>query len=124
MRKVYEYSHLGGLEILRVRYPTIEREIDEVIAEVKAPKTKISKEKGKAGKLLYNPAEMNSAFKPRSCAKSFVQGGFSTRRRAGKPCLDGVWKVFGGRMEGIHKAGLAFGTSHQISISDSCRKWV
>lgn len=75
MRKVHEYSHLGGLEILRLKYPGIEREIDEVIAEVKAPKTKISKEKGKAGKLLYNPKEMNSAFK-----KSFLKRGFRELR--------------------------------------------
>lgn len=75
MRKVYEYSHLGGLEILRVRYPEIEMGIDGVIAEVKAPKTKISKEKGKAGKLLYNPTEINSAF-----SKAFVDRGFKELR--------------------------------------------
>ncbi len=33
MKVVYEYSHLGGLEILHVRYPECEREIYEIIAE-------------------------------------------------------------------------------------------
>ncbi len=75
MRKVYEYSHLGGLEILKVRYPVIESEIDEIINEVQAPKTKISKEKGKAGNLLYNPKEMNAAFK-----KAFAKRGFKELR--------------------------------------------
>lgn len=64
MRKVYEYSHLGGLEILRLRYPKIEKEIDKVIIEVGTPKkTKVSKEKTMKGKLLYSPAEMNSRFR-------------------------------------------------------------
>lgn len=47
MRLVYEYSHLGGAEILRVRFPDCDREIYEVIAGVKAQRTKISKEKTK-----------------------------------------------------------------------------
>jgi len=34
MNKVFEYSHLGGLEILKVRYPHIEQEIDEIIDSV------------------------------------------------------------------------------------------
>ena len=64
MRKVFEYSHLGGLEILQVRYPHIEREIDEIIDSVKISKrTKISREKTKRGKLLYSPKDMNRAFK-------------------------------------------------------------
>ncbi|MEO0147047.1 MAG: BglII/BstYI family type II restriction endonuclease [candidate division WOR-3 bacterium] len=75
MRKVYEYSHLGGLEILRVRYPVIESEIDEIIEEVQATKTKISKEKGKMGKLLYDPKEMNRAFR-----WAFAKRGFKELR--------------------------------------------
>ncbi|MFQ6056301.1 MAG: BglII/BstYI family type II restriction endonuclease [Methanosarcinales archaeon] len=64
MKKVFEYSHLGGLEILKVRYPHIEREIDEIIESIKITgKTKISKEKTKMGKLLYSPRDMNKAFK-------------------------------------------------------------
>ncbi len=64
MRKVYEYSHLGGLEILRVRYPHIENEINNIISSVKVPsKTKVSKEKTKKGQLLYSPKELNRRFK-------------------------------------------------------------
>jgi hypothetical protein len=63
VKKVYEYSHLGGRQILHVDYPEIEREIDEVIAEVKlATKTKVSKEKTKKGQLLYSPKELNRKF--------------------------------------------------------------
>jgi hypothetical protein len=45
MRVVYEYSHLGGAEILRVRYPEHEREAYEVIAQVTARRIKISEER-------------------------------------------------------------------------------
>jgi len=45
LKIVYEYSHLGGAEILQVRYPDCEREIYEIIAEVVASRTKVSKEK-------------------------------------------------------------------------------
>ena len=44
MLKVYEYSHLGGAEILQVRYPEINAEIDAVIAVVRiTSKIKISR---------------------------------------------------------------------------------
>jgi len=64
MRKVFEYSHLGGLEILKVRYTSIEKEIDEIIKSIKiTSRTKVSKEKTKEGKILYSPIDMNKAFK-------------------------------------------------------------
>ncbi len=63
MKKVYEYSHLGGSEILQVRYPELEEQIDEVISIVHANRSKISKEKTKKGKLLYSPKDMNAQFK-------------------------------------------------------------
>jgi hypothetical protein len=62
MRIVYEYSHLGGAEILQVRYPGSDREIYEIIAAVEAKKTKVSKEKTMRGKMLYSPKEMNRQF--------------------------------------------------------------
>lgn len=74
MRKVYEYSHLGGSEILQVRYPDIDRDIDTVIAEISLPaKTKVSKEKTMMGKLLYSPTEMNEKFKVAFGARGFVE---------------------------------------------------
>jgi hypothetical protein len=64
MKKVYEYSHLGGSEILMVRYPGIEREINSVIASMcDLGKTKVSKEKNMRGKRLYSPKAFNGAYK-------------------------------------------------------------
>jgi len=63
MKIVYEYSHLGGSEILRVRYPSCEKEIYEVIDLVKGNKTKISEEKTKKGRRLYSPIDMNQQFR-------------------------------------------------------------
>lgn len=75
MRIVYEYSHLGGSEILRVRYPEIDRAISDVIMAIKGDfKTKISEEKGsKFGKLLYAPKEINKAFKREFAARGFKE---------------------------------------------------
>ncbi len=72
MLKVYEYSHLGGSEILQVRYPQIMGEIDEVVRAVKVQgKGKISKEKTRPGLALYDPKEMNARFKEAFGARNF-----------------------------------------------------
>lgn len=64
MYKVFEYSHLGGSEILQVRFPDIDREINEVIAGITdVAKTKKSKEKTMMGRMLYEPALLNRLFK-------------------------------------------------------------
>jgi len=63
MKIAYEYSHLGGSEILQIRFPNILKEIYQVISKVKANKTKESKEKTSKGELFYNPADMNKQFK-------------------------------------------------------------
>lgn len=63
MRIVYQYSHLGGSEILQVRYPDHEREIYEAIAEVIAERTKVSREKTMRGRQLYSPRDMNRQFR-------------------------------------------------------------
>jgi hypothetical protein len=75
MRIVYEYSHLGGAEILQVRYPDWEREIYEVIAEVQAKRTKVSKEKTMRGRALYSPTDMNRQFR-----KAFTSRGYHELR--------------------------------------------
>ena len=75
MRVVYEYSHLGGSEIMQVRYPDCDTEIREVIAEVRARKTKISKEKTKRGLALSSPVDMNGQF-----AKAFEARGYRQLR--------------------------------------------
>lgn len=63
MKIVYEYSHLGGGEILKVKFPQIEQEVLKVIRAVKPTKTKISKEKTMRGKKLFAPVDMNEQFK-------------------------------------------------------------
>ena len=63
MKIVYEYSHLGGSEILNVRFKKIEKEINETIFKVKANRIKESKEKTMKGKMLFDPKDMNAQFK-------------------------------------------------------------
>ncbi len=63
MKVVYEYSHLGGAEILKVRYPEWNDEIDRVIRGIEASRTKISAEKTKQGQQLYSPTDMNRQFR-------------------------------------------------------------
>jgi hypothetical protein len=62
MKVVYEYSHLGGSEILKVHYPEIEGEIYSAIESVKARHIKESKEKTKQGRMLFSPIDMNQQF--------------------------------------------------------------
>src|SRR3989339_682059 len=65
MKIIEKYSHLNGLEFLLVHKPALWREIQSAISQVDAEKckTKVSEEKTMKGKLLYSPADMNSAFK-------------------------------------------------------------
>jgi hypothetical protein len=73
MRIVYEYSHLGGAEILQVRYPDYEHDVYEVIAGVAARRAKISKEKTMRGKALYAPKDMNQQFKKAFAARGYTE---------------------------------------------------
>jgi len=73
MKIVYEYSHLGGSEILQVRYPQIDQEIVEVIQSIKAVKDKVSEEKTKKGKMLFGPKSMNAQFCQEFRAKGFAE---------------------------------------------------
>ena len=67
MKIVEIYSHLNGLEYLKVHLPGLWAEIDDIIKEIDAEKckTKVSNEKTKKGRLLYSPIEMNKEFKLR-----------------------------------------------------------
>lgn len=64
MKTCETYSHLNGLEFLLVHKRKLWKEVQDVIVNVDAEKckTKISKEKGMKGKLLYSPIEMNACF--------------------------------------------------------------
>ena len=67
------YSHLGGSEILSTRFPDISTEINDIISNVMPLKTKISKEKRRKGKSLYNPRELNSSFQENFVSKQFKE---------------------------------------------------
>jgi len=73
MKIVYEYSHLGGSEILQVKYPEIDQEINSVISSVTATRDKESFEKTKHGKMLYGPKSMNSQFLEGFRGKGFIE---------------------------------------------------
>jgi hypothetical protein len=75
MKVIYEYSHLGGSEILQGRYADCDTEIYDVIKGIKARRTKVSKEKTKIGKVLFSPINMNEQFK-----KSFNGKGYEELR--------------------------------------------
>lgn len=79
MRIAAYYSHLNGLEYLQVHKPRLWSDIRNVIASVDAEacKTKVSKEKGMTGKVLYAPIEMNKAMKD-----GFDARGWSEQRTA------------------------------------------
>jgi len=63
MKQVYVYSHLGGEEILLVKYPHINDEINAVIEGIPNPgRGKVSKEKTKRGRRLFAPKDINRLF--------------------------------------------------------------
>ncbi|MFN3961690.1 MAG: BglII/BstYI family type II restriction endonuclease [Fimbriimonadaceae bacterium] len=65
MRIVEFYSHLNGYEWLMHHHASLWREVNEVVQSIdaEAHKTKVSKEKGMVGKMLYSPKEMNASMK-------------------------------------------------------------
>lgn len=73
-----EYSHLNGLEYLHFHHKRTLKEIYEIIEQVDASKhlTKESLEKGKRGKVVYNPGSLNEEFK-----KLFYDKEWEERRR-------------------------------------------
>ena len=73
-----------GEDFIKEKYSHLLQEIEEVIGAVDASlyKTKVSKEKGKEGKLLYSPSELNTAlaqnFESKGWAKKKVKCEYST----------------------------------------------
>jgi hypothetical protein len=78
MRIAAQYSHLNGWEFLVVHHNDLLQEIEEVIASVDAEacRTKMSREKTRAGRLLYSPVAMNKAM-----ADGFKERGWEQRRQ-------------------------------------------
>ena len=91
MKAVFEYSHLGGAEILRERFPEIDAAIDESIAAIGSDfRTKLSRERGRRqGQMLYDPAAMNRAFE-----HEFTKRGFAEIKRSFDVDVPG-WKNLG-----------------------------
>lgn len=64
LKIAYEYSHLNGLEYLMIHKPDLLNEIRNAIQQIDANKySKVSKEKTKQGKTLYDQKTINKAFK-------------------------------------------------------------
>ena len=62
MKIVEYYSHLNGLEYIKVHKPLLWEEVKSAIEKLDAAscKTKVSKEKTKQGKILFSPVDMNA----------------------------------------------------------------
>lgn len=72
MKIIYEYSHLGGKQILQVDYPLILKEVHDAINSITdIGKNKVSKEKTSHGEMLYSPKELNEAFASQFNSKGF-----------------------------------------------------
>ncbi|MDR1911220.1 MAG: restriction endonuclease [Helicobacteraceae bacterium] len=70
MKIAERYSHLNGLEFLLVHKNKLWSKIQEVIESINSQecKTKISREKRKAGESLFSPIELNKKFKEKLSA--------------------------------------------------------
>ena len=73
MKIVFEYSHLGGAEILKSRFPDIDTAITQAIVAVGGDfRTFRSREPGRRSRgLLYAPKEINRAFREQFTARGF-----------------------------------------------------
>ena len=71
------YSFNDGHKAVKSRYPRLLKEVEDVIASVRAPRcrTKTSKEKTMPGARLYSPIALNKAFKA-----GFTRKGWKTVR--------------------------------------------
>ena len=75
MKIKYIHSHLNGYEFLVTQHPELLEEIKEIIENINAEDfmTKKSEEKNRLGSMLYNPVEINKAFKTSFNGKDWVE---------------------------------------------------
>lgn len=61
MRIIQRWSHMGGAEVIESHHENRWREIEQAVAAIDPDqvKTKQSREKGRQGRLLFNPTAMN-----------------------------------------------------------------
>lgn len=73
MKVAHVYSHLNGLEFMLVHKPALWQEIQDVIIQTDADayRTKSSKERGRIGRMLYSPVDLNNAIKEKLYALSW-----------------------------------------------------
>lgn len=71
------YSFKNGQQVIETNFEAELRDIQAVVATIDAlsHKTKVSKEKTMAGKLLYNPSTLNKAFK-----RAFENHGWQSKK--------------------------------------------
>jgi hypothetical protein len=62
MNVLYEYSHLGGSEILSARYPELQEEIYQVIEKVDARPFMENESSSRPGKLPHPPEDVKNQF--------------------------------------------------------------
>ena len=85
MRIVYTYSHRAGEELLRLRHPEIDALINEAVEATGSDfQTRVSREKRRQGRALYDPKAMNQAF-----LREFSARGFRELRRRVEPNVPG-----------------------------------
>ena len=102
------YSHLNGQEFLIVHRKDLWEEIQEVIDEIDAEacKTKRSRERTMAGRLLYSPIDMNNAFKRGLQAKGWTERRNTFWVAPDERLLRGIYSLPGERQrELIQEAG-------------------
>lgn len=73
------YSHLNGEEYLTVHHNNLYKEIKDIIKGINADdfKTKISKEKRKAGNNLFSPIDLNKVFEVEFEKKGWVESRYN-----------------------------------------------
>ena len=102
------YSHLNGQEFLLVHRKELWDEIQEVISEIDAEacKTKRSRERTMAGRLLYSPIDMNNAFKSGLQARGWTERRNTFWVASDERLLRGIYSLPGERQrELIEEAG-------------------
>jgi hypothetical protein len=64
VRIVEQYSHLNGWEHIQVHKPQVWQDIVDVVGlvDAEACRTKVSKEQGMVGRMLFSPAALNQRF--------------------------------------------------------------
>ena len=94
MNIVYEYSHLGGIEIMKVRYPGIWESVYSVIPRIKPVRTKISREKTMPGRALVSPTDMNKQFRAHFDRLGFkeLKDQYSIQLSSDQPIIKGCFK--------------------------------